>query len=68
MAGVIGSAIVLHVAASAVSYALYKEAPKHQGVVRHLLDAAAIGINAVGVEAHVQGTAQNVGVLERWKK
>lgn len=67
MTGVIGSAVVLHAVASIASYALYKEAEKKHGVWRHVLMATAVGINSVGIEAHVQGTVQNVRVLKNWK-
>ena len=66
MAGVIGSAVALHAAATAGSMALYKEAAKTHGVKRVLLDAAAIGINAYGIGAHTQGAVHNIGVLKNW--
>ena len=66
MAGVIGSAVALHAAATVGSLALYKEAAKKHGIKRVLLDAAAIGINAYGVGAHTQGAVHNVGVLANW--
>ena len=66
MAGVIGSAVALHAAATVGSLALYKEAAKSHGVKRVLLDAAAIGINAYGIGAHTQGAVHNVGVLADW--
>lgn len=68
MKGVIGSAVALHAAASVASYGLYKEAQKKHGALRHVLMTAAVGINAVGIGSHVQGTAQNIGVLNNWKK
>jgi hypothetical protein len=68
MAGVIGSAVALHVAATAGSMALYKEAAKSHGLKRVLLDAAAIGINAYGIGAHTQGAVHNIGVLNNWNK
>jgi hypothetical protein len=65
-AGVIGSAVALHVAATAGSIALYEEAKKFHGVKRVLIDAAAIGINAYGIGVHTQGAAHNAGVLNNW--
>jgi hypothetical protein len=30
--------------------------------------SAAVGINALGVEAHAQGTIHNIGVLKDWNR
>ncbi|HXT00034.1 MAG TPA: hypothetical protein VN915_05130 [Elusimicrobiota bacterium] len=67
MTGVIGSAVVLHAVASVASYELYKEAEKKHGVWRGVLLAAAVGINAAGIETHAQATAHNAGVLRDWR-
>jgi hypothetical protein len=68
MAGVIGSAVALHAAATIGSLTLYKEAAKKHGIKRVLLDAAAIGINGYGIGAHAQGAVHNIGVLKNWDK
>jgi hypothetical protein len=66
MAGVIGSAAAVHVAASAASLALYEKAGKEHGWKRVVLDAAALAINSYGIGAHVQGVTHNAGVMSNW--
>lgn len=68
MAGVIGSAAAVHAGVSLAAYELQKRAEKTHGLKRGLLEAGAIGIEAYGIGAHVQGAAHNAGVLERWNK
>jgi len=65
-AGVIGSAVVVHAAATAGSIALYEEAKKFHGVKRVLIDAAAIGINVYGIGEHTYGAAHNSNLLANW--
>jgi hypothetical protein len=63
-AGVLGSATVVHAAISGASWALYDLARyQKQRWLRDALDAAAFGINAVGVGAHLDGTINNVNLL-----
>ncbi|MFI5360336.1 MAG: hypothetical protein ACHQ49_00080 [Elusimicrobiota bacterium] len=66
MAGVIGSAVGLHVIASVATLELHKRALKHHGFTRFAMEAAAIGIDSYGIGAHTQGAAHNVGVLKDW--
>jgi hypothetical protein len=68
MAGVIGSAVVLHAVASLASVELHNQALKHHGFVRKAMEAGAIAINCYGIGVHSWGAGHNVGVLDNWNR
>jgi hypothetical protein len=68
MVGVIGSAIVFHAAFSLVSWKLYKESHKRQGVWRFLMFAAATGINSYFLTVHTHATFGNIDIYNRIKE
>jgi len=67
MAGVIGSAVVVHTALSGASLLLHEEAKKHTGFTRRALEAAAIATNSVYIGVHASAAAGNVDVLHRMR-
>jgi hypothetical protein len=68
MAGVIGSAVVLHAVASFASVELHNQALKHSGFARTALEFGAIAINCYGIGTHTWGAAHNVDVLDNWNR
>ncbi|HEX7510794.1 MAG TPA: hypothetical protein VF335_05810 [Chitinivibrionales bacterium] len=68
MAGVIGSGLAVHAAASIISYELYKAALKQQGAWRFILQATALGINSYFVGIHTYAAISNVDVYHRITK
>jgi hypothetical protein len=62
MAGVIGSAIVVHAVVSLVSLQLFKMTPKHHGAWRFMLDAVAFGVNSYFIGVHTYATISNINL------
>lgn len=66
MAGVIGSAAAVHVAISAASLVLYKEARKRKGWKHAVLETAAIAANSYWTGVHMDAAAGNAALLNDW--
>jgi hypothetical protein len=60
MAGVIGSAVVFHAAASFISFQLYKAAQRRHGAGRFILNATATGLNSCFLGIHTYAAINNV--------
>ena len=68
MAGVIGTGLAVHAAASIISYELYKAALKQQGAWRFIFQATALCINSYFVGIHTYAAICNVDVYHRITK
>jgi|GEM_PF-2213148 len=66
MAGVIGSAAVVHAGLSVASLVLHEEAKKRTGFKRYALETAAIALNSTFIVVHADAAAGNAGVLQNW--
>ena len=66
MAGVIGSAVVVHIGTSIAGVLLHDEAKKYTGFKHYALEAAAILINGYGIGVHSHCAAQNADLLQHW--